>query len=113
MRMITHSQLSQKPMNLFSSRTSGSAEKSNAIKVQIAKELNLDDQATVMVSELACMEEGCPPVETVIAVFRPSMQKIEFRFHHPIVEITAHDICEMCARHITSSSENHHGNCCC
>ena len=98
-------------MDIFSSRGPRSAGRANEIKAQVAAALDLDEGATVMVSELACMEEGCPPVETVIAVFRPSMPKIQFRLHRPMAEITAHDIEEMCAQQINLSSEKNHGSC--
>jgi hypothetical protein len=99
-------------MDIFSSRSSRSSERSNEIKAQVAAALGLDEAATVMVSELTCMEEGCAPIETVIAVFRPAMEKLQFRLHRPIAEITAQDIEKMCAQHVNSSSEKNHGNCC-
>jgi hypothetical protein len=100
-------------MDIFSSRSPRSSERTNEIKAQVAAALGLDEEATVMVSELACMEEGCcPPVETIIAVFRPATDKLQFRLHRPISEITAHDIEEMCAEQVNSSSEKKHGNCC-
>ena len=98
-------------MDIFSSRAPRSSERANEIKAQVAATLGLDEEATVTVSELACMEEGCPPVETVIAVFRPAMQKLQLRMHCPISEITAHDIEEMCAQQVNSSSEKSHGSC--
>ena len=99
-------------MDIFSSRGARSSERSNEIKAQVTAALVLDEQATVMVSELACMEEDCPPIETVIAVFRPDMERLQFRLHRPIAEITAHDIEEICAQQVNSSSEKNHGNCC-
>ena len=33
-----------------------------------------DDDATLIVSELACHEPGCPPIETVIAVLDEGAQ---------------------------------------
>jgi hypothetical protein len=101
-----------KYMDIFSSRSSRSSERSNEIKARVAAALALDEEATVMVSELTCMEEGCQPIETVIAIFRPAMDKLQFRLHRPIAEITAHNIEEMCAPHVNSSSENNHGSCC-
>ena len=98
-------------MNLFSGRGSRSSKRTTEIKAQVATELGLDEDATVLVSELACMEEGCPPVETVVAVFRPAMPKLQFRLHRPIEEITAHDIHEMCSQQVNSTSEKNHGNC--
>ena len=99
-------------MDIFSSRGPRSSERSNEIKAQVVALLGLGGEATVMVTELACMEEGCPPVETIIAVFRPAMEKLQFRLHRPISEITAHDIEEMCAKQANLSSENNHGTHC-
>ncbi|HEY4048879.1 MAG TPA: hypothetical protein VGM27_18595 [Acidobacteriaceae bacterium] len=96
-------------MDIFSRR---GPQRANEIKAQVGAALGLDDEATVMVCELACMEEGCPPVETVIAVFRPAMQKIQFRLHRSMAEITTQDIEEMCAQHVNSSLEKNHGSCC-
>jgi hypothetical protein len=99
-------------MDIFSLRGPRSSERTNEIKAQVAAALGLGEEATVMVSELACMEEGCPPVETVIAVFRPAVNKLQFRLHRPISEITAHDIEEICAQQVNPASEKNHGNCC-
>jgi hypothetical protein len=99
-------------MDIFSSRGPRSSERANEIKAQIAAELGLDGETTVMVTELACMEEGCPPVETVIAVFRTKKEKLQFRLHRSLAEISAHDIHEICAQHIHSHAEKNHGGCC-
>ena len=99
-------------MDPFSARSPHSSKKTGEIKAQVAGELGLDDEATVMVSELACMEEGCPPIETVIAVLRPAMPKLQFRLHRPMAEITAHEIRRMCAQQVNSSSEDHHDHYC-
>jgi len=98
-------------MDILSSRGPRSSERANEIRAQVAAALALNEEATVMVSELACMEEGCPPVETVIAVFRSAKQKLQFRMHCPMAEITAQDIEEMCAQQVDSSSEKSHGSC--
>jgi hypothetical protein len=100
-------------MDLFSGRSPRTSDHTSEIKAQITAALGLNDEATIMVSELACMEEGCPPIETVIAVFRPAMEKIQFRLHRPIAEITTHDIEQMCAPYMTSTTEEDDGNCCC
>jgi hypothetical protein len=97
-------------MDMFSLRDPRSSERANEIKGQVSAALALDEDATVMVSELACMEEGCPPVETVIAVFRPAQEKLQFRLHRPMAEITSHDIEQMCAQQVNSSSEKNHGS---
>jgi len=99
-------------MDLFTSRGPRSSERANEIKAQVAAQLGLTEDATIMVTELTCFEEGCPPVETVIAVFRPAMEKLQFKLHRPIAEITAHEIQRMCAKQIDSASEKNHGSCC-
>ena len=97
-------------MDLFIAGTSRSPQKAGEIKTLVARELALGIDATVMVSELACMEEGCPPVETVIAVLRAAAPRVQFRLHRPMAEISAHDIRELCAQQANSSSEKIHGN---
>jgi hypothetical protein len=100
-------------MDIFASRGSRDSSKcANAIKAQVAAELALDEEATVLVTELACMEEGCPPIETVIAVFHPKMPKLQFRVHRPMSEITTRDIQKLCAQKINPLSENDNGSSC-
>ena len=45
----------------------------------------LDDEVTVMVTELACTEPDCPPYEVVMAVLRPDAgpehRKVHCRLH--------------------------------
>lgn len=98
-------------MDLFASRAPRNSERADAIKAQIATELGLGEDATVMVSELTCLEEGCPPVETIIAVFPSAGERLQFKIHRSIQEITAHDIRQMCSQQIHPSSETNHGNC--
>jgi hypothetical protein len=99
-------------MDLFSSRGPRYSGRANEIKAQVASQLGLAEDATIMVTELACVEEGCPPVETVIAIFQPATQKLQFKLHRSISEITEQDIQEMCEKQINQASEKNHGNCC-
>ncbi len=46
-----------------------------------------DGSATVIVTELACADAGCPLVETVIAVFEPGRAR-RWRFTRPRVAVT-------------------------
>ncbi len=97
-------------MDLFASRAPRS-ERANEIKAQVAAQLGLEENVTVMVSELTCLEEGCPPVETIIAIFDPSGKRLQFKIHRSVQEITAHDIQQICEKQIHPSSETNHGNC--
>jgi hypothetical protein len=100
------------PMDLFASRSPRYSEHANKIKAQVTSQLGLAEDAIVMVTELACLEEDCPPVETIIAVFQPAMQKFQFKFHRSMAEITAQDIQEMCEKQKNQALERNHGSCC-
>ena len=104
-------------MDFLSSRPARSSWRTGEIRTQIGVELELDENATVMVTELACAEEGCPPIETAIAVFRPDMEKLHLRLHRPIADITAQEIHDICAPYrktspLVPTKEKNHGNCC-
>ncbi len=99
-------------MDLFVLKNPPNSTRTNEIKVQVAAELGLAEDTIVMVTELTCMEEGCPPIETVIAVFTSSGNKFQFKLHQPIAEITAEDIHRICKQRIDSSLEIHHGSNC-
>ncbi|WP_170314798.1 nitrate reductase [Aquibium carbonis] len=67
-------------------------ERTRQIKDWVRQLHALDDDVTVSVTELACGEEGCPDIETVIGIMRPG-QKIEtLRVHKPIAEVEREDI---------------------
>lgn len=44
-----------------------------------------------MVTELACREPGCPPVETVIGLLAPGNQT-QHKIHKPLTDIVAADV---------------------
>ena len=48
--------------------------------------------ATILVSELACSEPGCPPVETVVALLRGPGDTVKYTIHRPSAEITRDDL---------------------
>lgn len=63
-----------------------------AIKERARESLSLDQEATVMVSELRCTEPGCPPLETVIAVFGKSGKKSQVKIHKALDDVTGDDV---------------------
>lgn len=66
-------------------------EKSRQIKAWVRELCRLDDDVVVSITELACRDDGCPDVETVIGIMRPG-EKIEtVRIHRPISEVTRED----------------------
>ena len=59
--------------------------------------LNLSDDMTVTVTELACLEEGCGPVETAIGVLRPDAPQLQCKLHKPMDTVDAADLVQVCA----------------
>ncbi len=51
---------------------------------------------TVTVTELACLEEGCPPVETAIGVLRPDAPQLQCKLHKPMDAVDAGDLAQVC-----------------
>jgi hypothetical protein len=66
--------------------------KSRQIKQWTRELLALPADATLMVSELACSEPGCPPLETVIAVLDGADAPRHFKIHRPLVDVSRADI---------------------
>ena len=83
-------------MDLFSKRNPDQGRRTLQIKSQIGDLLELNQDATVMVTELNCQDEDCPEVETVIAIFRPGQQKFQATLHSGIDEITDEEIERFC-----------------
>jgi hypothetical protein len=54
------------------------------VKHWLSSQFHLPDDAAVMVSELRCREDGCPPLETILAILTPTG-----RWHRTIHRATA------------------------
>lgn len=80
-------------MNLFAQKSKSN--NSSNVKEWTRQILNLDENAIIMVSELQCHEEGCPPIETVIAVMATGQEKQMFKIHKAIDELTQNEIEEV------------------
>lgn len=83
-------------MNLFAKRKPEKRLRTQQIKAIVAELLELDQDVTVMVTELTCRDDGCPEVETVIAIFRPEQPKLQITLHSSIEELTDADIDRSC-----------------
>jgi hypothetical protein len=62
------------------------------LKQSVRRLLDLDDDTTVMVSQLACSEPGCPPLETVIAVLPMDGPPRRWTLHRPADQVTEDDL---------------------
>jgi hypothetical protein len=67
-------------------------EKSRQIKAWVRELFGPDEAVVVSVTELACRDEDCPDIETVIGIMRPG-EKIEtMRVHKAIAEVMREDV---------------------
>ena len=72
-------------------------EQARRIKKALREALGLSDDMTVTVTELACLEEGCAPVETAIGVLRPDAPQLQCKLHKPMDAVDAGDLVQVCA----------------
>ena len=56
------------------------------------RRFKLDPTAAVLVSEVACRIQGCPPLETVIAFWTADDSRHQFRLLKPLGDVRYDDI---------------------
>ena len=66
------------------------------LKQALREALQLPDDATITVAELACLEEDCAPVETVFGLLRLDAPQLQHKVHKPTDGIDAEDLSEVC-----------------
>jgi len=52
----------------------------------------LPQETVVLVSELACTQPGCPPLETVVAFWTADATRHSFKIFKPVTAITTDDL---------------------
>ena len=52
----------------------------------------LAPDAVVLVAEVACRLQGCPPLETVVAFWTADERRHQFKLYKPLAEIVYDDI---------------------
>lgn len=60
-----------------------------AIKRLVREHLDLPADTTVLVSDTACADPGCPVLQTTIAVFPPGRPTLRWRLARPRAALTA------------------------
>ena len=71
-------------------------ETARRIKRTLREALRLSDDMTLTVTELACLEEGCAPVETAIGLLRPDAPQLQCKLHKPMDAVDANDLVQVC-----------------
>lgn len=81
-------------MNLFfQDKPKADPEKIRKIKNWIYRILEVDSDIPISISQLACKESGCPPIETVIALMSTPVK--QYRIHKAVNDIDEIDICNL------------------
>ncbi len=78
------------------SRSRPDLERVRRIKERLREALSLSEDATITVTELACLEEGCAPIETVIGLLRPGAPQLQHKLYKPTSSVDARDLSEVC-----------------
>ena len=72
-----------------------SLERVRRIKKALREALSLSDDTTVTVTELACLEEDCAPVETVFGLLRPNRPQLQHKLHKSLDAVGAEDLVQV------------------
>ena len=85
-------------MFIGSSKPKTDLNKVRKIKEALGETLSIQNNATITVTELTCLEEGCPPVETVVALLKVGSDPLQHKIHKPAAEFKAADLTEIAIR---------------
>ena len=66
------------------------------IKQLLSKILDLPEASMITVNQLSCYEEGCPPVETVVALLQPGLTALQHKIHKPVDQLQVNDLVKIC-----------------
>ncbi len=66
------------------------------IKSTLRNSLDLNEDAMVTVTQLACLEEDCAPLETVIGLLHPNQPQRQHKIHKATDSILCEDLLEVC-----------------
>lgn len=67
-------------------------EKSRQIKAWVRETYGLDEDVVVSITEIACRDDGCADIETVVGIMRPGQPIETVRLHKPLAEVERSDI---------------------
>ena len=62
------------------------------VKDMVRRAWSIPENVIIMVSELRCHEEGCPDVETVIALMRDGAEPEKVKIYTPLAELSLEEI---------------------
>ena len=62
------------------------------IKKALRTVLDLPEDAVITVTQLACLEQGCAPLETVIGLLRSGEPQLQYKIHKATDSVGADDL---------------------
>lgn len=66
------------------------------IKLTLHKALCVPEDGMITVTQLACLEEGCAPLETVVGLIQPGASQLQYKVHKPTNDISTNDLIQIC-----------------
>lgn len=62
------------------------------VKQWTRERFELSEDAAILVSEIACSNPGCPPLETVVAFWTESAERRQFKLFKPAAAVVEDDL---------------------
>lgn len=84
-------------------------QKLREIKAWVRDLFELDDDTAVTVSELACRDEGCPDIETVIGLLTAGHPSEVHRLHKPLADVERDDVAALALVSRLAKAADPHG----
>ena len=85
-------------MFIGSSKPKTDLKKVRKIKEALSENLSIQNESTITVTELTCLEKGCPPVETLVALLKAGSDPLQHKIYKPVAEFKADDLTEIAIR---------------
>ena len=66
------------------------------IKRALHEVLELPEEAIITVVQLACLEDDCAPLETVVGLLRKGEAQLQYKVHKPTNALGAGELAQVC-----------------
>jgi len=84
--------MSDQPLRFGPPRRQEGAPRARDVKAWVREASGAPDDATIVVTELACSEPGCPPFEVVTAVLRSGAPPVQRKLHKRLAELSRDEV---------------------
>lgn len=79
-------------LNFFNSQKESNPQQLVQVKSWVSQTFDLSEDMSIMITQLQCTEEGCPPIETVIVIMDTPGKHQQYKIHKPLAEVKQNDI---------------------